>query len=431
MQPLSNLANTTDYSDIIHLEFYVQQQIASGKTVCDLIIGDFDTKQFPMPKYLTEQIQQAYTNHLNDYPPLEGVLPLRNQIAQLTLQAGSVSYHPDNEILISSGARPLLYTAMLALVSAGEPVIYPVPSWNNMFYTDLCHGEHLPIETTAENNFLPTAQQISEHIERARLITLCSPQNPNGAMFTKDELIAISELIVTENKRRESIGEKPVYLIYDQVYWLLTMQNSIHYLPSALCPDIKDYLIVVDAGSKAFAATGIRVGWAMGPKPIIAKMQVLLEHIGSMAPTAEQQAMGILLEHHHYWQDYLSSFKQKIMASMQILHNGIQQLKETGLPIDSTLPMAGIYVLLKIDILHMLQPNGHKLNSGADISRFLVDAAGLAVVPFSSFGCTSAETQTWFRAAVCAISPMDIQAALPRLQTALLSLSYEPQRLEA
>lgn len=431
MQYLSDLANTIDYSEIIHLESYVQQQIAKGKTVCDLIIGDFDTKQFPMPKYLTEQIQQAYTNNHNDYPPLEGVLPLRKQIAKLTQQTSSVSYDPDIEILIASGARPLLYTAMLALVSAGEPVIYPVPSWNNMFYTDLCHGEHLPIETTAENNFLPTAQQISKHIKRARLITLCSPQNPNGTMFTKDELIAISELIVTENKRRESIGEKPVYLIYDQVYWLLTMQNSAHYLPSALCPDIKDYLIVVDAGSKAFAATGIRVGWAMGPKAIIAKMQVLLEHIGSMAPTAEQLAMSVLLEHNHYVQDYLSTFKRKIMTSIQVLHDGIQQMKQAGLPIDSVLPMAGIYISLKIDILHMLLPNGQTFSNSDDISRFLIDAAGLAIVPFSSFGCTSVESQSWFRAAVCAISPMDIQAALPRLQKALLSLSCVPQRLEA
>ncbi|WP_223192135.1 hypothetical protein [Pseudoalteromonas piscicida] len=72
MENLSNLANALDYSDIIHLEFYVQEQLAKGKVICDLIIGDFDTQQFPMPDYLTAQIQQAYENKHNDYPHLRG-----------------------------------------------------------------------------------------------------------------------------------------------------------------------------------------------------------------------------------------------------------------------------------------------------------------------------------------------------------------------
>ncbi|QZO14991.1 pyridoxal phosphate-dependent aminotransferase [Pseudoalteromonas piscicida] len=431
MENLSNLANALDYSDIIHLEFYVQEQLAKGKEICDLIIGDFDTQQFPMPDYLTAQIQQAYENKQNDYPPLEGVLSLRDEVAKQTKKRFNVSYNPDTEMLISGGARPLLYSAMLATVSAEDKVIYPVPSWNNMFYTTMCGGKHVPIETSEANQFLPTAEQLQAHISDARLITLCSPQNPNGSMFSKQQLGEICNMVVAENVRRRTINAKPLYVIYDQVYWMLTMQEVKHYHPASLCPDIKPYLIVVDAGTKAFAATGIRVGWATGPHEVIAKMQVIQEHIGAMAPTAEQLATAVLFQNEAYLQSYLAGFKEKILASMTVLHQGVQDMKGAGIAIDSFIPNAGIYMTLKIDAINMETPDGNVLENADKVSRYLIDSAGLALVPFASFGCRSKASQLWYRAAVCTISPSEIEAALPRLQSALLALTQSRLLLEA
>ncbi|MEJ6475201.1 pyridoxal phosphate-dependent aminotransferase [Pseudoalteromonas piscicida] len=431
MKNLSTLATTLDYSDIIHLEFYVQEQLAKGKEICDLIIGDFDTQQFPMPDYLTAQIQQAYEDRHNDYPPLEGVLSLRDEVAKQTKKRFNVSYNPDTELLISGGARPLLYSAMLATVSPTDSVIYPVPSWNNMFYTTMCGGKHVPIETSEVNQFLPTAQQIEPHITDARLITLCSPQNPNGSMFAKHQLIEICDMVVAENKRRSKIGGQPLYMIFDQVYWMLTMQEIEHYHPASLCSDIKPYLIVVDAGTKAFAATGIRVGWASGPPEVIAKMQVIQEHIGAMAPTAEQLATAVLFQNEAYLQNYLTDFKKKILASMAVLHQGVQNMKGAGMAIDSFMPDAGIYMTLKIDAINRKTPDGKILENADQVSRYLIDSAGLALVPFASFGCRSQESQLWYRAAVCTISPSEIEAALPRLQSALLALSESQVLLEA
>lgn len=431
MNELSDLANELEYSEIIKLEFYVQEQLAKGKDICDLIIGDFDTNRFPMPDYLREKIQQAYDQRHNDYPPLEGVSSLREEVVKLSKKTFLVDYDPDGEILISGGARPLLYTALLTLVSAGESVIYPTPSWNNMFYAMMCGAKPVPIETSAKNNFLPTANDLKQHIKTARVIALCSPQNPIGAMFTKNMLEEICDLVLAENKRRLVVNQKPLYVIYDQVYWMLTLQNVEHYNPITLRPEIKEYLIVVDAGTKSFAATGIRVGWAMGPKHIIGKMQLMLEHIGAMAPKAEQLATAVLLQNTEYLENYLNTFKQKILSAMSVLHAGIQEMKAQGLPVDSFMPMAGIYMSLKLNVENMQMPSGKKIQNSNDVSVYLIDQAGFAIVPFASFGCTSIESEQWFRAAVCTIAPEEIEAALPRIKAALQALSTEQVLLEA
>ncbi|MCB5197313.1 pyridoxal phosphate-dependent aminotransferase [Deefgea salmonis] len=419
---LSNLANELDYSEIIQLEFYVQEQIAKGKEICDLIIGDFDTTQFPIPAFLRQEIQNAYEARHNDYPPLEGVYSLREEIAKLTRKNFNVDYDPSGEIIISGGARPLLYAALLSLVSPSELVVYPAPSWNNMYYAKMCGAKSMAIQTSLANHFLPTARDLSFSLKKARVLSLCSPQNPVGTMFSKQVLKEICDLVIYENKRRLMYSEKPLYLIYDQIYWMLT-QNAEHYNPASLCPEIKDYLIVIDGGSKSFAATGIRVGWAMGPKLVINKMKLMIEHIGAIAPKAEQLAMAALLKNDKYLLDYLHLFKNKILNSMLVLHTAIQTMKQEGLPVDSMLPMAGIYISINFDLKNKVMPNGKKIKTAKDISLYFIDQAGIAIVPFTSFGTTSIEADNWFRAAICTIAPEQIAATIPRLREAILKLN--------
>ena len=116
---------------------------------------------------------------------------------------------------------------------------------------------------------------------------------------------------------------------------------------------------------------------------------------------------------------------------MSVLHAGVQEMKAQGLPVDSFMPMAGIYMSLKLDVGNMQMPNGKKIQSPNDVSVYLIDQAGFAIVPFASFGCTSIESEQWFRAAVCTIAPEEIEAALPRIKAALKALSAEPVLLEA
>lgn len=417
---LSHLASQLEYSDIIHLAACAQRAEKNGRQLCNLIIGDFDTALFPLPAVLNQAIKQAYDAHQHDYPPLEGVLSLRQNLARLMQRHLELDYDPEREILISGGARPLLYLALMAVVDPFEKILYPAPSWNNNYYATLCGANGISIETSPENQYLPVATDFAPHISDARVICLCSPQNPAGVMFSEQQLTDICELVLAENMRRQNQGAKPLYLLFDQVYWMLTYQQTKHFNPVALCPELKPWVIIVDGASKAFSATGLRVGWGMGPADIIHRMAIMLEHIGAIAPKAEQLAMAIMLSNEKSLHDHLSGFKAQIYQSLMVLHSGIQQLKSEGYPVESMEPVAGIYLSLKIDLSGKITPDGQLIENEHQAARYLIEYAGFAVVPFSCFGMRNAAW--WFRAAVCAVRLEDIEHALPAIRRAIIEL---------
>ena len=188
-------------------------------------------------------------------------------------------------ILIAGGARPLIYGVFTTLIDPGDKVIFPVPSWNNNHYCHLLQAEPVLVETSVENHFMPTADELKPHVRGARMIALCSPLNPTGTVFRKKDLEDICDMILAENARRGS-GTKKLYLMYDQMYWHLTYGDIRHYNPVSLKPAMREYTIYIDAISKVFAATGVRVGWAFGPSVIVDKMKAILSHIGAWAPMA-------------------------------------------------------------------------------------------------------------------------------------------------
>ena len=120
---------------------------------------------------------------------------------------------------------------------------------------------------------MPTAADIKPYIQEATLVALCSPQNPTGTIFSKEGLEEICDMILAENVRRGP-DAKPVYLMYDQIYWALTYDGTHHVNPVIMRPEMRNYTICIDGISKSFAATGVRVGWAFGPDKIINKMHL-------------------------------------------------------------------------------------------------------------------------------------------------------------
>ena len=193
--------------------------------------------------------------------------------------------------MISGGDRPLIHAAYQALVDNDDEVVFPVPSWNNNHYTHMAHGKKVMIETSPDTNFMPVIDQLKPHMETARLIALCSPLNPTGTVFSKEQLQAICDEVVEANKRRGP--ENPLYVLYDQIYWSLCYGETVHHDPVSLNEEMRPYTVYIDGLSKAFAATGIRVGWAFGPSHIVAKMKAILGHIGAWSPKAEQVATSM------------------------------------------------------------------------------------------------------------------------------------------
>jgi len=416
---VSNLAENIIGSEIIKLAGEINEKIKQGESIYNFTIGDFDPKEFPIPTELKNYIIEEYNNHQTNYPPGDGVLVLRDAVSTLLKNHCQLNYTTD-EILIAGGARPVIYAIFRTLVDQNEEVIFATPSWNNNHYTYLNHGKPIIIDALPENNFMPQAKDIKPHIQTAALVALCSPQNPTGTVFTKEGLSEICELILEENKRRGP-NAKPVYLMYDQIYWALTFGNTQHYNPVTLFPDMRPYTIFVDGISKSLAATGVRVGWSMGPKPIIDKMKAILSHIGAWAPKAEQIATARYLKDSEKYLAFIDLQKEKISKRLNAFYNGFQQLKSEGLKVDVITPQAAIYLTVQFALHGKKTTEGKELETTADITKYLLEEAKLGIVPFYAFG--SDKNSSWYRLSVGTCKLQEIDLVIEQIRKALSKLN--------
>jgi aspartate aminotransferase len=368
---------------------------------------------------LEDAIVDAYRRHFTNYPAAEGNLDLREAIASFTKDMEGLDYGL-NEVLVASGGRPLIYAVFRAICDKGDKIIYAVPSWNNNHYTHFVAGEHIVVEAKAENNFMPLAEDIRPFIKEASLIALCSPQNPTGTTFKKKDLEAICDMVLEENKRR-SDHEKKLYVMYDQMYWHLTYGKIEHFNPVSLRSEMRPYTIFIDAISKVFAATGVRVGWSFGPAAILSKMKAILTHIGAWAPMAEQKAVARYLGHRDDIKRWLANFKTEIEARLQRIYVGFVSLKNEGLPVDAIAPEAAIYLTIKIDLTGKKTAGGKLLKDQGEVTDYILSEAKLAVVPFYAFGAD--RNSPWYRLSVGTCKKEEIGEMLGKLREALKKLS--------
>lgn len=413
---LSHLADTLVGSEIVKLGNEINDRIRNGERIYNFTIGDFNPSIFPIPQQLEDGIIDAYKQHYTSYPPADGISELRNSVSAFLKEWEGIDYAA-NEIQIAAGGRPLIYTIFKTIVDKGDKVVYAVPSWNNNHYTHMNWAEHCVIEATPENNFMPTAADIEPYISTATLICLCTPQNPTGTTLPKEELEKICDLVIEENKKREG---KKLYVMFDQMYWTLTFGSTKHYNPVSLRPEMKEYTVFVDGISKVFAATGVRVGWSLGPATIIAKMKAILSHIGAWAPMAEQKATAKFLLQKEDIQNYLTHFKGEIEERLNRIHDGFIKLKEEGFSVDAVIPQAAIYLTVKIDLAGKKTADGKILETQADVSSYILGEAKIAVVPFYAFG--AGKNSPWYRLSVGTCKKEEIDDMLNSLRQALLKL---------
>ena len=416
---LSHLSETLIGSEIVKLGGEIREKMSQGERIYNFTVGDFDPFIFPIPKELEDAIVEAYRKHFTNYPAAEGNLDLREAIVSFTKKTEALDYGI-NEVLVAAGGRPLIYAVFQAICDKGDKIIYAVPSWNNNHYTHFVGGEHIVIEAKAENNFMPTADDIRPYIKDATLIALCSPQNPTGTTFKKHDLEAICDLVLEENERRAD-NEKKLYVMYDQMYWHLTYGDIVHYNPVSLRSEMRNYTIFIDAISKVFAATGVRVGWSFGPAAIITKMKAILTHLGAWAPMAEQKAVALYLGNGKAINNYLLNFKREIEERLRTIYDGFVSLKNEGLTVDAIAPEAAIYLTIKIDLVGKKTNERKLLVNQNNVTDYILNEAKLAVVPFYAFGAS--HNSAWYRLSVGTCKKDEIPEMIGKLKEALKKLS--------
>lgn len=402
-------------SEILRIAGGIRQMKAEGRSVCDLTVGDFDARQFPIPAAFLEGIKQALDDGHTNYPPSDGVRTLRQAVAEFVAREWGARY-PVESVLISSGARPILYAAFQCVLDPGERVVYPVPSWNNNHYAWMSRAEGVVVPTRAEDGFMPTLDQLRPHLATARLISLNSPLNPTGTVIGEAALRAIVEAVVEENERRTRAGERHLFLLHDQVYASLVFGQAHHHMPVTLVPEAAPWVISLDGVSKSFAATGLRVGWVLAAPALVGRMRALIGHIGAWAPRPEQEALARFLRDERAVREFGSVMRARVQQRLAALHEGFQAMRRDGYPVDCIEPQGAIYLSLRLDLVGR-SAAGQRFDGNEAIRRFLLDRAGLAAIPFQAFGLD--EESGWFRLSVGAVSMEEIERAFPRLRELL------------
>jgi aspartate aminotransferase len=404
-------AKDMEGSAILAIAAHVGQLQAKGQRVTNFTIGDFDPKIFPIPRPLLEGVVAKLEAGETRYPPAVGMPQLISAIRAHTKRHQGLDY-PEGTVQVGAGARPPIYATFESLLEPGDVVLYPVPSWNVGYYVFLRGGVGVPIVTSPETSFMPTAQQILPHLERAQLLLLNSPLNPTGTVIAPELLHEICEAIVAENRRRLDDGRRPLMLIYDQVYWQLTFGKYRHVTPIELVPEMAAYTILVDAISKSWSATGLRVGWSIAPPYVSSRLLTLIGHVGAWAARAEQLATADLLNDDAAQATFMEPYKEAVQKRLSGLYDGLMALRAAGLPVDAIDPQGAIYLSARFP-LHGRVVRGRHVETDEDLRILLVEEAGVAVVPFTAFGYP--EGSGWVRFSVGACTEADVVEAVRRL----------------
>ncbi len=413
---VSQMADKLIFSEILKVASDIRAMVAEGKSICNLTVGDFSPGEFRIPEYLRQQIAEALNKGETNYPPPEGMPALKKAVIAFYGHHLKLQY-PEDSVIITCGSRPGIYGTYRALLDPGDRAIYPVPSWNNNHYAHLVGAIGVPVVCKSDDAFLPTRKLLEPVIRGARLLSLNSPLNPSGTAFTGNALEEICDLVLEENARR-SHDERPLYLLFDQVYWMLTFGSTRHFNPVSLRPEMRRYTIFVDGISKAFAATGVRVGWVVGPTDIVQKMSAIIAHVGAWAPRAEQVAVSKLLANDDVITSYHAEMKGGIRTRLETLYAGILDLRKQNFPVDAIPPMGAMYLTVRFALNGKTTRSGEVLGTNEDIRTYLLREAGLGIVPFHAFGMTEDENG-WFRLSVGAVSVKEIEEMLPRLKNTL------------
>lgn len=409
------LANGLQGSQILAIAAHVARCRAEGRAIANLTIGDFDPSLYPIPGALKQRIIAQLEAGQTHYPPAVGVPELCEAVRAFYGRTLGLDY-PKGSVQVGSGARPPIYAAFQTVVEPGDVVVYPVPTWNVRYYVYLRQAEGVAVQTRPEDGFMPTASAILPYLDRARMVVLNSPLNPAGTVIDPVLLKEICEAIVAENRRRRERGDRPVVLLYDQVYWQLVFPGHQHHTPAGLVPEMAAYTIHIDAISKCWAATGIRVGWAVAPPPLIRKMKPLVGHMGAWAARAEQLATAELLQEPQLVDDFLGDFRGRLRARLEQLSQGLKAMAAEGLPVDCLQPQGAIYLSVRFDLQGRTLA-GHTVTDGESLRTLLLEEAGVAVVPFTAFGYP--DGTGWVRLSVGSISEGDVDGALQRIRDLL------------
>jgi aspartate aminotransferase len=340
---------------------------AQGREVIDFSVGEPD---FNTPDNVVKAAERAMAEGFTKYTQASGLPALRQAIADKLQRENDLHYEPD-QIIVSCGAKHVLYNLAMVLVDPGDEVLIPGPYWVTYpAQVEMAGGVPVIIPTTAEEGFKITGEVLRRYLTPAtKGIILNSPCNPTGAVYTPEELQDLAEVL----------RDTGLYVITDEIYEHMVYDGLRQISIAALSPELKERCIVVNGLSKSFSMTGWRLGYCAGPADVITACGHLQSQSTSN-PTAFAQMAAI--EALTGPQDSVHAMAAAFVERRDFVVERLNAIDGISCP----MPQGAFYTFPKINALFGRRANSRTLSNSTDVIEYLLDAAGVAVVPGEAFG---------------------------------------------
>lgn len=342
---------------------------AQGKDVISLSVGepDFDT-----PQNIKDAAVAAIARGETKYTPVAGIPELRKAIADKFKRENGLDYKPE-QVIVGTGGKQILFNAFMATINPGDEVVIPAPFW--VSYPEmiaLCGGTPVFVETTLENNFKLTAEQLDKAITpKTKWFMFNSPSNPSGAAYSKEELKALTDVL---------LKHPHVWVLTDDMYEHLVFGDFVYYTPAQVEPALYERTLTMNGVSKAYAMTGWRIGYAAGPLSLIKAMDMIQ---GQQTSGACSVAQWAAVEALNGPQDFITESKKAFEERRDLVVSMLNQASGIVCP----KPEGAFYVYPSCAaLIGKTAPSGKVIATDEDFVMELLATEGVATVHGSSFG---------------------------------------------
>ena len=397
MAQLSNRLQRLAPSATLAMSQKSAEMKAQGIDVINLSVGEPD---FNTPDHIKEAAKRAVDENYSRYSPVPGYMDLRKAIVQKLENENQLHYNT-NEILVSNGAKQSVCNTIMALVNPGDEVIIPAPYWVSYpQMVKLAGGEPIFVEATFEQNFKMTAEQLEAAITpKTRLLILCSPSNPTGSVYNKEELRALAEVI---------LKHEDIFVLADEIY------EHINYVGRhesiAQFPGMKERAIIVNGVSKAYAMTGWRIGYIAAPEWIVKGCNKLQGQYTSGPCSVSQKAAEFAYTES---QECVEQMRQAFERRRNLIVELARQIPD----LEVNVPEGAFYLFPKCSACYGRKtPSGAVINNSTDLAMYLLEEAHVATVGGDAFGDPDCFRMSY------ATSVDNIREAMRRIKEALAKL---------
>ena len=369
---------------------------ANGIDVINMSVGEPD---FNTPDHIKEAAKKAIDDNFSRYSPVPGYVDLRKAIVEKLRNENHLEYGV-TEISVSNGAKQCVCNAVLALVNPGEEVIIPAPYWVSYpEMVEIAGGKSVYIDTDLSTNFKITPEQLENAItEKTRMLILCSPSNPTGSVYSKDELEALAQVI----KKHENL-----YVVSDEIYEHISYIGNHESI--AQFPGMRERTIIINGVSKAYAMTGWRIGFLAAPEWIAKGCNKLQGQYTSGPCSVSQKAA-----------EAAYTGNQQCVEDMRLVferrRNLIVKLAKDIPGLEVNIPEGAFYLFPKCSSFFGKEYGKYKISNSTDLAMYLLEEGHVATVSGDAFGAPD-----YFRMSY-ATDDKTITEALNRIKVALAKL---------